>query len=338
MTVESVVRAGPEAAGPAGDPLPLRVDEELLLLTPDGEVADAAPEVLGAVAQELPVRPRSAPHLVGSTADAGTPLGAIAGALSIARRALAEAAADQGARLVALGTAPFDGRREVGPVRESTCACRISVAVPSPALGAAVLERCRGWLPTLLALSGNSALWRGRDTGWSSTRFLLGTAPAGGGAPAAEWLRLTPQQDAVEFLIADTCPTVADAVLLAALCRALTATALADEAVGRPRPQCPDRVVTASAHAAARWGLGTYLLDPSNGGPAPAVWVLTALVDAVTPALGASGDLALVRSLLAGRLRDGSGAERQRALHRRVDRRVLVQCLANSCAGVDQRR
>lgn len=337
MTVEQVLRSGAEDGSRV--PLPLRVDEELLLVMPDGAVAAAAPEVLAAVARELAVRPRAAPHLVGSAPEAGTRLADVAGALSIARRALAEAAADQGARLLALGAVPFGGPAEEAPGSGATCACQVSVTVPDPELGPAVLERCRGWLPVLLGLTGNSALRRGRDTGWSSSRFLRETRAAARGGGDVPWARLAPAGDAVEFRIADTCPTVADTVLLAALCRALTATALVDEAAGRRQPDCADRAVEASTRAAARWGLGTYVLDPVSGRPVQAVAALAGLVTAVSRALGAAGDLPLVRSLLAARLRCGSGADRQRVLHQRHgDRRVLVQCLANGCAGVDRRR
>ncbi len=336
MTVQPVAGSGPRVAALAAVLPPLRVEEEFLLVWPDGDAACVAPEVLDAVARELRARPGSTGFQVAGTTGVRAELSDVARRLSVARRALAEAAADQGARLLALGTPPYDVPDPDPVAGESgTCACVVSVPVSSTELGAAVLDRCRAWLPTLLALTGNSALWRGRDTGWSSSRFALEEGAAPG---AASCVPDPSGQAAVEFRLADTCPTVADAVLLAGLCRGLVATALAQEAAGRPRPlEVPDAVLAASTRAAARWGLQAYVLDPGRGGPAPASTVLDALLVAVAPALGAAGDLPVVTSLLHERLRRGSGADRQRALRRRCDRRALVQTLANTCAGVDRR-
>ncbi len=50
------------------------------------------------------------------------------------------------------------------------------------------------------------------------------------------WARLSPRYPTVEIRIADACLTVADAVLLAGLCRAAVMTAVADEATGLPTP------------------------------------------------------------------------------------------------------
>jgi carboxylate-amine ligase len=381
VTVEWFVRGGPRVAALAEVVPALHVEEEFLLLRPDGDAACVAPGVLGAVAHDLRVQAESTPFQVGSTTRICTDLSAVAGELSIARRALAEAAADHGARLVALGTPPFaaPGPAAVGDeprppraagvpgvigVTGATCAFQVHVQVPSRELGAAVLDRCRGWLPTLLALTGNSPLWRGHDTGWSSYRFvvrrrrpafvppprcadeaaadqvvagLVGSRAALDARTAHSWARLTPDRPAVEFRIPDTCSTVADAVLIAGLCRGLTAVALAQERAGRPAPDVPRPVVAASAWAAARWGLGAFVVDPLRGGSAPAGVVLAGLVSTVAPALEAAGDLPMVTALLQERLRRGSGADRQRALRRRCDRPALVQTLANICAGVDRR-
>ena len=379
MTVESFVGVGPRVEAPAEALPALGVAEEFLLLRPDGDVARVAPEVLATVADELRVHPGSTDFQVESATGSGADLPALARELSIARRALAEAAADQGARLVSLGTPPFTapgsaavsdgpGSRQLVAVvpdvtgTEATCGFRIRVQVPSRELGVAVLDRCRGWLPLLLALTANSPLWRGRDTGWSSYRYVVqGRRPAsappyvprprrgddedGAGLVASRsaldarslssWARLAPGRPAVEFGIADTCSTVTDAVLVSGLVRGLTAVALADATAGRPSPDLPDRVVAASARAAARWGLRASLADPLAGRTAPAGEVLAALVAMVAPALAAADELPLVTTSLQQRLRRGSGADRQRTLHRRGDRQALVQTLANICAGVD---
>jgi carboxylate-amine ligase len=144
------------------------VEEQFMLLWPDGEAASIAPELLGRLPGEIRARAEFARYRVESATGGCAELAAVGRNLSIARRVLAEAAADLGARLVAVGTPPFGV-----PGAEVTCACHVTVELPDRDLGVAVLERLQPWLPALLALTGNSPLWRGHDTGWSSYRFVV---------------------------------------------------------------------------------------------------------------------------------------------------------------------
>ena len=45
------------------------------------------------------------------------------------------------------------------------------VGVPNRDLGVAVLARLRPWLAPLLAITANSPITDGRDTGWASRRY-----------------------------------------------------------------------------------------------------------------------------------------------------------------------
>jgi carboxylate-amine ligase len=357
----------------------LGVEEEFFLLRPDGRTAAIAPELLAGLPPGLPVSAEFARCQVETTTGICRDLTTVGLELSLCRRALAEAAADRGARLVATAAPPVDTpgfaaltdddryRRLVAAVagvsgEEITCAGQVHVAVASRDLGVAVLGRLRPWLPVLLALNGNSPMWRGRDTGWCSHRFVVQRrwptfVPPPRCAAAAVydervaeliaaraaldargvyfWARLSPRYPTVEIRLADACLTVADAVLLAGLCRAAVMTAVADETAGRPRPVVPDRPLVAAAYAAARHGLDGVVVDPVSGSFTPARAVLPGLLTAFGPALDAAGDLRLVRTLLADRLRRGSGAERQRALWRRGPR-AAVQALADLSADLDQ--
>ena len=93
------------------------------------------------------------------------------------RRELASAAHEQGVRLLASATSPLD--EQVTSTAEAryermtsmfgemartqlTCGMHVHVAVESPAEGVAVLDRLRGWLAVLLALSANSPFLGGR--------------------------------------------------------------------------------------------------------------------------------------------------------------------------------
>ena len=65
--------------------------------------------------------------------------------------------------------------RRYGPVvaQACTCACHMHVGIPSRDLGVQVLARLRPWLAPLLAITANSPIADGHDTGWASWRYLL---------------------------------------------------------------------------------------------------------------------------------------------------------------------
>jgi carboxylate-amine ligase len=302
------------------------VEEEFMLVWPDGNVASIAPEVLGWLPGGVRARAGFAPYRVESATGDSTELADVGHTLSVARRVLAESAADLGARLLAVGTPPFGAAGE-----EVTSACHVTVGLPDADLRPPVLERLRPWLPALLALTGNSPLWRGMDTGWSSHRFALQrrrpvVVPVRRRAAAVR---------NIEIRLADSALSVPDAVLLAGLCRALVGTAIDDELAGRPSPEIPDRVLVVVARAAARHGMAALVVSPGRAGLAPAGEVLDELMTAVAPALERSGDICLLSDLLADRLGRGSGAQRQRALWRLGRPETFVQALANLSAGVD---
>ena len=57
--------------------------------------------------------------------------------------------------------------------REPTFGLHVHVAVPNPEQAVRAYNRMRAHLPMLLALSGNSPFWQGRDTGLASMRTPL---------------------------------------------------------------------------------------------------------------------------------------------------------------------
>lgn len=105
-------------------------------------------------------------------------------------RAVADiAAARVGARAVALATAPgaiapvishmtavpryhaISEHCGITATEQLTCALHVHVQVGSREEGVAVLDRIRGWLPTLLALAANSPFWQSEDTSFASYRY-----------------------------------------------------------------------------------------------------------------------------------------------------------------------
>ncbi len=360
------------AASEAGAPTTVGVEEEFLLLRRDGTVACVAPDVVRMLAGSGNVQQEFMRFQVETTTGVCTSLAELAVDLHRERRAVARAAAAHDARLVAIGTPPFDVpglsaltddpryRRIAQDFPtcsgdEVACACHVHVAVPSRDVGVHVVNRLRGWLPVLLALSANSPIWRGRISGWESYRYLVQREWPSAGIPphcrdADSWddlvdacirrghaldapgvyyfARLSPRYPTVEIRIADTCPTVDDAVLLAGLCRALVATATLDAIDDRPYVDAPCQAIEASALAAARRGLDAQLVSPRTGQLTPALDVLHDLVAHVTPVLERTGDRHVVTDLMRRRLRRGSGAAGQRALLGQVTRERFIQRLA----------
>ena len=65
--------------------------------------------------------------------------------------------------------------RWYGPVvaQAGICACHVHVGVPSRDLGVQVLARLRPRLAPLLAITANSPIAAGHDTGWASWRYAI---------------------------------------------------------------------------------------------------------------------------------------------------------------------
>jgi glutamate---cysteine ligase / carboxylate-amine ligase len=219
------------------------------------------------------------------------------------------------------------------------CACHVHVGVPDRALGVRVLSQLRRWLPVLQAATGNSPYYAGKDTGYSSWRSVLWARwPTAGPPPHLEtaedydqvvdaltasgamfddgmlywYARLSAHVPTLEVRVGDVCPTVDDTVLIAALVRALVATAVTDLAQGRADGVAPHWLVSAAHWLAARDGLDGCGLDVGTGSVRPAWDLMNELVEHVRPALSRHGDEAAV-GVLADRLAArGTGAARQR--------------------------
>lgn len=228
-----------------------------------------------------------------------------------------------------------------------TCGMHVHVHVSSDEEGVAVIDAITPWLPVVLAISANSPFLDGRDTGYASWRSHSWSQwPSAGpvehfgsvatyrevtrrliasGAAIDEGMlyfdaRLARAHPTVEVRITDVCTDPDDAVLVAALVRALVAHA-ADGAgtVGeRADESGPWRaeLLRAARWRAARYGLGDRLLDPVSGETRPAREVLEHLLAAVRDPLEEHGDAGLVHDAIARVLSEG-GSVRQRAAYER---------------------
>jgi carboxylate-amine ligase len=218
------------------------------------------------------------------------------------------------------------------------CAMHVHVGLEEGEDGAVLLGDIGPWLPVLLAISANSPYWRGHDTGYASWRTQIWTRwPSNGTSePFAsrreydevarrlvEWgvaldeamvyfdARLSRSFPTVEIRVADVCTDPEDAILFAALARALVTTA-ADPSSQVRVPGWRSDLLRAASWRASRYGLAAQLVDPSTLELAPARAVVESLVRHVQVALDDAGDLALARDLLERLLSRGGGATRQR--------------------------
>lgn len=226
-----------------------------------------------------------------------------------------------------------------------TCGCHVHVGVESDEEGVGVLDRIRVWLPVLSALSTNSPFWNGEDSGYASYRSqawsrwptagvyetfgsatayhnLVGTLLASG-VPIDEGqiyfdARLSVRHPTVEVRVADVCLQPDDAVLQAALTRALVETAAREWANGVPPIPMPAAQLRLAAWRASRFGLEGDLLDPQLNALSDAREVARSLFEYVRPALAEQEEELLVESLLRQTLIRGTGCNRQRAVYART--------------------
>ena len=223
--------------------------------------------------------------------------------------------------------------------RQLTCGQHVHVAVSSRDEGVGVLDRIRDWLPLLRAVSANSPYWRGEDSGYASYRTVhWGQWPTAG--PSAPFgsvahydrevatlidsgaaldvgmvyfdARLSASFPTVEIRVADVCTALADSILIAALCRALVATAASEWRAGHEPIGSSVAVLRAATWRAARFGCADRLVHPRGGMLVDAWAAIDALRDHVAAALGDTGDADLVDGGLRRVREHGTGAEWQR--------------------------
>lgn len=317
----------------------LGVEEEFLLVDPaTGRPVPVAPAVLAGAPAGVGAGPGLPLEQVGTVAAGLRDLDDLRATLAGLRRGVATAAAHHGAALVASGTSPFPASSRRTPdaryqrmvsafgvtAREHPASgCHVHVGVTSADEGVAAIERMRPWLPVVMALAANSPFWRGTDTGYASYRSQVCSVD----------VRLAHRDPALEVRVADAALDVDDAVLVAALVRALVDTSAREWHEGFPARSVRPELARLATWRAARSGLGGVLVDIGTRRPVPARVLVGRLVRHVQESLDAAGDLAVVEELVAALLARGTGAARQREAFRRGERlEDVVRMLAERTA------
>jgi len=227
---------------------------------------------------------------------------------------------------------------------QQVCACQVHVRVDDRDLAVRITRRIRAWLPALLAMSASSPFFQGEDTGYASYRTVVVSrwptvGPPPDFASAEEYdrtvaalihsgvisdagmiyfdARLSARYPTVEIRVADACPSVDGAVLIAALARALVVTAAradvtTDDQQRTAIPESPQVLLRAATWRAARSGLDDHLIDPRTIRAVPAADVIRALLLHVRPVLEERGEWEVVAESSAALLAGGTSARRQR--------------------------
>ncbi len=330
------------------------VEEELLLISAAGEPLPRSKAVAAGhrdVELELTRAQVEINAPVCDTADE------LSDQLHRLRAQLAESAAEQGGRLCAIAVPPSGDAAQLVTKKEryqrmeqrygllareqGVCGCHVHIDVPDKETAVRVSNHLRPWLPTLLALTANSPIYLGSDTGFASWRSIMWSRwPCSGPPPyfesAAHYEALVAMQVAsgsimdeqmvywdvrpsshlptVEVRVSDIPLTVDETVLLATLVRALVMTY-----DGSPGPKLEPEVLRAAYWLAARDGLEGNGLDVLHAEPLPMSQLIDRLIDHIGDALQELGDTDRVEDTLQRLTADGNGAVKQRKAFREGD-------------------
>ena len=353
-------------------PWTVGIEEEVMLLSPSTWLpVSRCEDVLATLPDAVADRARAETH--GSALELATtphPLVAgVAAELAQLRSMLAATLEQLGVRAAVAGTHP--GARwehtEVSPGaryqyvhasmrelarREPTFGLHVHVAVPGPEQALRALNAIRSHLPLLLALSGNSPFWQGRDSGLASARTPVfqafpRTGPPRRFADYAEYVeaidvlvrnhaipeptflwwdaRLQPAFGTLEVRIMDAQTRVEDTAAIAALVQCLV------RLEGGGEIAEPPEVLSENRFVAARDGMRAQLMTAPDWQRRPIREILSEVLEACEPVaaeLECGAELAHIAALAAS-----PGAERQRELAARAGSlEGLVEALSDDFA------
>lgn len=342
----------------AGHAYTIGVEEEAMLLEPQRRwaLAQRIDDVLATLAASLAGYVSAETHqaAIELRTDPHESVDAAVAQLRWLRVGLADAVARLGLAAAAAGTHPLALWSETKvtassryqlirrtmrdlAAREPTFALHVHVGVPDPERAIDLYNRLRVHLPLLLALSGNSPFWRGRDAGFASTRTILFQAFPRTGIPRRfrsydEWVetvdlqiraeaipeptflwwdvRPQPKVGTVEVRIMDAQSRLADTATLVGLVQSIARLEL-EEGYVSERAMGSEEVLAENCFLAARDGVNAQLIDLESESLRSVDDVLTKLLNALRPhadALRCACELDGVEALVAA-----PGAARQRA-------------------------
>jgi carboxylate-amine ligase len=311
------------------DAFTLGVEEEVMILTPGGwNLAQAVDEVLPRLPEGI--RDRFCPETHAGAIEVETGVAAtVAEAVAELRElrdALHETVVPLDLAVASSGTHPFAIWRETAlgggerqaevygsmrelARREPTYALHVHVGMPDADAAVQVFNRMRVHLPLLLALSGNSPFWQGRDTGLASARTPLFQAFPRVGIPRRfgsyeEWVavvdllvgceafpdssylwwdvRMAPRYGTVEVRIMDAQIDLEATAALVALVQCLARMEL-EEAWAEEASHAPQEVWEENRFVAARDGADAKLIVATDAVRVPVAQRLEELLPRLRP-------------------------------------------------------
>jgi len=201
------------------EPWTVGVEEEVMLLEPDGSPAWRSEDVLEVLPGSLAEHTRGETHglALELATDPHRRVHEATAQLRRLRAGLAEAVHGLGLRAAVAGTHPMVRAEDVQVSpgaryqylhaslrelarREPTFALHVHVAVPDPQLALRAFNGMRAHIPVLLALAANSPFTRGRDSGLASARTPVFQAFPRTGIPR-EFATYADYAEAVDVLL-----------------------------------------------------------------------------------------------------------------------------------------
>ncbi len=348
-----------------GEPWTVGLEEEVMLLEPDGSPAWRSEDVL-ALLDERHARGETHGLALEIATDPHATIGAAVSQLRHLRAGVAEAVRSLGLCAAVAGTHPTARSEdvEVSPGaryqylhatmrelarREPTFALHVHVAVPDPELAIRAFDGMRHHVPVLLALSANSPFTRRADTGLASARTPVFQAFPRTGLPRA-FGTYDAYVEAIDVLL--RCGAIPEPTFIwwdlrlqprfgtlelrvmdaqtrirdtAALAALVQCLVRLEALDGFAEPEDVPEAMDENRFLAARDGIDAELLDARRGRRVPASGRLATLVDACWPHARALG---CERELaLLAHLAGDPGAVRQRAIARESGLQGLVHAL-----------
>jgi glutamate---cysteine ligase / carboxylate-amine ligase len=331
------------------------VEEELLLVSATGDPLPRSKAVVEDV-KDLDV----ALELTRAMVEINTPVcqtsAELRAHLTEMRSKLATAAAEEGARLLAIAVPPHGKAAQSITKKpryqelaaqwgllareQGVCGCHVHVDVHDKETAVRVSNHLRPWLPTLLAITANSPIYLEQDTGFASWRWLMTTRwPCAGPPPYLESLEhydaLVAMHLAAGTLIDERMvywdirpsthlPTVevrvSDIPLTVdetvLLATLIRALVMTALNEGSQGPSLEPEVLRAAYWLAARDGITRNAVDVLTAEPLRMTEAIEVLRQYVEPALQELGDDELVKESIQRVLATGNGAVRQRKAFR----------------------
>ncbi|TVQ53836.1 MAG: YbdK family carboxylate-amine ligase [Phycisphaerales bacterium] len=235
----------------------------------------------------------------------------------------------------------------------------VHVGVDSGDKAIQMCDRLLRHLPTLLALSSNSPMWCGSDTGLASYRSKLMEALPTAGLPhpmrnwseyvwlvdhlietnfihsiREMWWDVRPHAGfgTVEIRIMDMPMSLDHTLGLVALCQSLVAAISENINRGAYLYDCHPMIAKQNKWHAARWGMDATFVDPDTMRAVPAPDMARMLIDRCSEQateLGCRDHLDRIHDIID----HGTGAQRQREVFRKTnDSREVVRYLVNHTA------